>query len=188
MDTAMAASNDTSPSGLVSIPAEMLLQITSYLTTPELGNVRLTCKSIEESLLASFTREFFTKRQFTFTEFSLQALFDISRSRFSTTLTHVLFGIEKASLERVAQSGSYANTRSERAQANRRLEGYVSHLAFMNTGQDFEILSEAFSNLQNLEVVGMRDFYSRSRTRDWPFVEWRSKSALIWAINSDSGV
>lgn len=172
----MAASIDASSPSLVSMPAEMLLHITSYLTTPELGNVRLTCKSVEAALLASFSREFFTKRQFMFTRFSLQTLVDISNSRFSTTLSHILFDVFQLTLENAILRHSEAS--HDRGRANARLKGYVEHMAFLNSGEDCELLSEAFQNLKNLEIVGMRDFYSRSRRRDWPHIEWKSMYIL----------
>lgn len=44
----------------------------------------------------------------------------------------------------------------------------------MNSGQDVDMLTEAFSNLEHLDTVGMRDFNSRTRYRDSPRNEWRS--------------
>lgn len=163
--------NANSP--LVAVPLEVLLQITSRLTTPELGNFRLTCKAIEGSLLTSFAREFFTKRQFMITEFSLQALADISKSRFSPSLKHVIIGLERPILEHELLT-AHDNTRDRRIQRNRILQEYVGQQNFLNTGQDVELLTEAFSKLQNLEVVGIRDFCSLSRTRDFPNLQWRS--------------
>lgn len=173
----MSVLTSASPADLVSMPAEMLLHITSYLTTPELSNVRLTCKTVEAALLTSFAREFFTKRQFIFTRFSLQALVDISKSRFSTTLKHLIFDIEQFSLQRWESRSGHVIAQ-DRARANSLMKAHVEHMAFLNTGEDLELLSEAFGNLKNLEIVGMRDFNSRSRTRDWPDVEWKSKYML----------
>jgi hypothetical protein len=61
------------------------------------------------------------------------------------------------------------------AKSNRILEHYLSHMNLLNTGRDVELLAEAFSNMANLSTVGIRDFNSRSRRRDYPNVEWRSK-------------
>jgi hypothetical protein len=160
-----------SSSPLLTVPLEILLQIVHHLTTPEYGNLRLSCKSVEETLLSAFSKEFFTKRQFMFTEFSLQALLDISKSRFSSTLTQVLFGLEQPLKESAANVHTEPTTDAKR---NRFIEEYDAFMTLQITGQDVAMLTEAFSNLPILEVVGIRDFYSRSRRRDYPDIEWKS--------------
>jgi hypothetical protein len=136
-------------------------------TTPEYGNLRRTCKHIEDTLYTSFAREFFTKRQFILTEFSLQALVDISKSRFSSSLKHVIFGLERPLL---LQSPS-----GQHAKKNRARQEYIGHMSLLYTNRDGEMLAETFSNLRNLETVGIRDFYSHSRNRDYPHNAWKSK-------------
>jgi hypothetical protein len=165
---------------LISIPLEVLLQITSNLTTPEYGNLRCTCKHIEATLFNSFSQEFFTKRKFMFTEFSLQALVDISKSRLSSCLSHVIFGLERPFLRPFPiTSQIVADPQSNmRVKNNRLLQEYVDHMSLINTGQDVEMLAEAFSNLGSLETIGMRDFNSRSRNRDHPNTEWKSMYTL----------
>lgn len=176
------------PSRLLSIPLEVLLSITSNLPTPDYCSLRSTCKHVEAQLHNAFSREFFTKRQFMISEFSLQSFIDISKSRYSTCLTHVIIGTERIptpNLHRWATPDSDA--------PNRRVHGYTDYckqpshptniLALLNpllvslihSGHDVEMLVEAFSNLPNLENVGLRDFYSRTRHRDYPRNEWRSK-------------
>lgn len=173
-----AAPGDSNRPRLTTIPLEVLLQITSNLTTPEYGNLRLTCKQLEETVFTSFAREFFTKRQFMFTEFSLQALVDISKSRLSSCLNHVIFGLERPSLRHHIQMPFGANPQLQttllKTKSNRSRQEYVDHMSLLSTGQDVEMLAEAFSNLSNLETVGIRDFYSRSRYRDYPNIEWKS--------------
>ena len=65
-----------------------------------------------------------------------------------------------------------------RVKNNRLIQEYVDHMTLLNTGHDVEMLAEAFSNLVNLETIGMRDFNSRSRRRDHPNVEWKSTYIL----------
>jgi hypothetical protein len=178
---AQTVAGDSSRPRLVSIPLEVLLQITSNLTTPEYGNLRCTCKHIEATLFNSFSREFFSKRQFMFTEFSLQALVDISKSRLALCLTHVIFGLERPSLKNFTPPTSHMATNPQsnfRVKNNRLLQEYIDHMSLINTGQDVEMLAEAFSNLANLETIGMRDFNSRSRNRDYPNTEWKSMYTL----------
>jgi hypothetical protein len=183
-----SAAYDDKPSPLLSVPLEVLLNITYHLTTPEYGNLRLTCKNIESTLLTPFSREFFTKRQFMFTEFSLQTLVDISKSRFSSTLSHIIFGLERPSSSSLPLSQHNAGNPPPdmRVKQNRLLQECFGHMTLLNTGQDVEMLADAFSNLANLETIGMRDFNSRSRRRDYPNIEWKSMHSF-WTHSLHSG-
>lgn len=49
-------------SPLLRLPQELLIRVASYLTTPELGNLRVVCKEVESRLFESFAYEFFHKR------------------------------------------------------------------------------------------------------------------------------
>ncbi|CZR62122.1 uncharacterized protein PAC_12019 [Phialocephala subalpina] len=174
MDTYMV-DGDNAQSPLTSIPLEVLLQVTSHLTTPEYGSLRRTCKAIEASLFNAFSREFFTKRQFMLTEFSLQALVDISKSRLSTSMKHVILGLERPysnSFSHITRPSG--NQTDPDLQQNGLLQEYVGHMVLISTGQDVEMLAEAFSNLGNLDRIEIRDFYSRTRRRDYPNIEWKS--------------
>ncbi|KAL2068413.1 hypothetical protein VTL71DRAFT_16511 [Oculimacula yallundae] len=164
-------------SPLASIPLELLLQINRHLTTPEYGNLRLTCKHIEDQLLNAFTKEFFQKRQFMFTEFSLQALLDISKSRFATSLKHVIFGLEQPPMNPPSPRnpiGVVLSLSESVERENRIMTNWLDHATFLGTGQNVEVLAQAFSYLSRLETVGLRDFSSRSRFRDFPNVHWNS--------------
>jgi len=48
---------------LLTIPLELLVAVSSFLPTPDLGALRLTCKQVEKSLFEWFAEEFFTKKQ-----------------------------------------------------------------------------------------------------------------------------
>ncbi|KAI8633457.1 hypothetical protein F5Y19DRAFT_418139 [Xylariaceae sp. FL1651] len=154
---------------LLSIPFEVLLQITSYITTPEYGFLRRACKHIEASLFGTFAREFFSKRQFALTEFSIKALVDISRSRLGPSLTHLIIHLEHprtTAWDSVAV-GPIFPSEVERAVAQNRFQAEcISHFEFIHTGLDVEMLSDALKNLPNLETIGMRDFSTNSRSRD----------------------
>ncbi|KAI0106247.1 hypothetical protein GGR51DRAFT_177331 [Nemania sp. FL0031] len=152
-------------SGLLGVPLEVLLQITSYLTTPEYGNLRITCRQVEALLFGAFAREFFSKRQFALIEFSLQALVNIAKSRFGSSLTHLIIHVEHP----YTQFGNPTDSSPFRLRAikeNRlRIERF-NHMQFTTTGLDAEMLTEAITRLPNLETIGMRDFNSGSRHRD----------------------
>ncbi|KAF4969971.1 hypothetical protein FSARC_2873 [Fusarium sarcochroum] len=170
-DTAMAdtstpslVANSTSP--FQKIPLEVLLRITYFVTTPELGNIRLTCRSIEQALYTTFTNEFFTRKQFMISETSLQALIDISKSRLSVHLKKVHFG-----LDRFAHA---LQVHGHNARTARQMELYNGQFSLLSTGYHRDMLVEAFKNLSNLEDVVIRDFNSMRRTRDGPSKQWTS--------------
>jgi hypothetical protein len=170
----MAATGSHSP--LLGVPQEILQHITRYLKTPDYGNLRRTCSYIEAFLLGGFSREFFSKRQFMLTTFSLQALVDISKSRLSHSLRHVIFSVERPS-PRDASNFPARVTPDVHAKRNRFRQEYIDHVALLDSGHDLEMMAEAFRNLPNLVTVEVRDFSSRSRFRDDPYTEWRSYGA-----------
>lgn len=156
---------------LLNVPLEVLLQITSHLTTPEYGYLRRTCKQLEALLFGAFAREFFSKRQFALVEFSLQALLDIAKSRLGPSITHLIIHLERPYTTRIPTR--YAGiTRGQlpsgkiAAQANQYQAECIGHMEFMKTGRDVEMLSDAMKLLPNLETIGMRDFHSTQRSRD----------------------
>jgi hypothetical protein len=153
---------------LLSIPLEMLVEISASLTTTDLGALRLTCKQIEKSLFEWFSQEFFTKKQFMLTHKSLQAFVDISRHvSFSKKLTHVIIATNiyrdtNTSFKDSDAAASYT-------------QGCEDQKALLNTGIDREMLTAAFQNLENLHTVGIRDFNSNGRSRDG--IDWSSWGA-----------
>ncbi|KAK5628486.1 hypothetical protein RRF57_004201 [Xylaria bambusicola] len=131
---------------LTNVPLEVLLQITSYLTTSEFGCLRSTCRLLEAALHRDFAREFFSKRQFALVEFSIQALVDISKSRFGPSLTHVII-----SLEHPLTITTHTNDKEAAVRHNQYYAEYLNHWEFTSTGLDVEMLSDAFKYLPNLE-------------------------------------
>ncbi|KAM0523118.1 hypothetical protein ACHAPE_001610 [Trichoderma viride] len=153
---------------LLQVPPEILDRITWHLQTTELCNFRLACKAAERAVHFRFTSEFFTRKQFMVSEFSLRALVDISKSRLAAHLRHV-----HISLDQVDETGSYILGMSPKT---RRL--YQQRLAEQSTlwtlGLVSKYLADAFSRLPNLETVALRDFNSTRRSRDGPHAQWRS--------------
>ncbi|KAI1802850.1 hypothetical protein F4811DRAFT_527791 [Daldinia bambusicola] len=163
---------------LLEIPLEVLLQISSYLTTPEYGNLRLVCRRLEVSLLKAFTHEFFTKRQFMISEFSLGALLDISKSRFASSISHLIISLERPpTLPNLAVHMQIFSDAEQAIAYNKVREEFMSHQALITTGRAFEILSEALCNLPNLETIGLRDFNSSGRYRDGGDNAWHAYGA-----------
>ncbi|KAL6707498.1 hypothetical protein ACN47E_004068 [Coniothyrium glycines] len=151
---------------LMGLPLELLVSISSYLPTSDLASLRLTCKQAERSLYEWFSQEFFTKKQFMLTHSSLQAFVDISKhASLSKKLRHVIIATNV--FDEIP-----LRFRDEHAAA-RYIEGYESQKILLSTGIDREMLSEAFSNLVNLQTVGIRDF-NAPRLRDGSGAQWSS--------------
>ena len=154
---------------LLQLPPELLLRVSSQLTTPELGHLRRTCKQIENALFGSFAREFFTKKQFMIEEVSLQALVDIANHpTLSPLLSEVVFSVERF----ITTPGSV--TRSLVLNEMQR-HGHARADVLLATGKACDMLVEAFRKLSNLRTVNIRDYSAVGRTRDnarWSSYGW----------------
>lgn len=162
-----------SATGFLQLPPELVLRVSSYLTTPELGHFRRTCKDIEATLFDSFAKEFFTKRQFMLEYVSLQALVDIANHpRLSRWISEVIIGVQA----HVSLNSIHASSKPMEMYKS----GYPSRHALRASGRDRDMLVEAFSKLPNLQTVGLRDYNARGRFRDGENAVWRSYG---WSCN-----
>ncbi|KAH9869978.1 hypothetical protein J1614_006899 [Plenodomus biglobosus] len=159
---------------LLTIPLELLVAVSTHLSTSDLASLRLTCKQVEKSLYEWFSDEFFTKKQFMLTYPSLKTLIDISKHvGFSKQMKHVIIATN-------VYDAVPPRFRDEEALA-RYTQGYEAQKALLSTGMDREMLTEAFQNLVNLHTVGIRDFNAPSRRRDGETASWTSWGATnIW--------
>lgn len=163
---------------LMTLPLELLVSVSTYLTTPDLASLRLTCKQAEKSLFEWFSQEFFTKKQFMLTHSSLQTFIDISKHvSFSKRLAHVIIATN-------LYQDPLQQFRDEQS-ALRYIQGYESQKILLSTGVDREMLTEAFANLVNLQTVGIRDFNAH-RPRDGASAHWSSWGATT--VKQDTGV
>ncbi|KAK4096411.1 hypothetical protein N658DRAFT_501599 [Parathielavia hyrcaniae] len=168
-------------SHLVQIPLEILIRITYFISTVDLGNVRLSCKALEQSLFNFFSHEFFRKKQFMVTTDSLQALVDISKHpTLSPCLKHVIISTDRPTNYWVSGISDEGRARLEVALAD--------HMSLLVTGGLRDMLVEAFSNLVNLDTVDIRDFNSPSRNRDGLGTHWRSYGAVALASATEAPV
>lgn len=155
---------------LLTLPLELLVAVSTHLSTEELGFLRLTCKRVEKSLYSWFADEFFTKKQFMLTHKSLQTLIDISRHEtLSKHLTHVIIATNIYA--------AFPYTFRLPDQAANWTQGFYDQQSLMSTGYDRDMLTEAFENLENLQVVGIRDFNANNRRRDGNNASWSSWGA-----------
>ncbi|KAL2162960.1 hypothetical protein VTH06DRAFT_6796 [Thermothelomyces fergusii] len=184
-DNRSSVVNPQRESLLVQMPLEILLRITAHITTPDLGNVRLSCRALERSLFNSFAHEFFRKKQFMVTTDSLQTLLDISKHpTLSPVLKHVIISLDRPS---VPSAHMWDFDLPEVKERRARLElAKADHMHLLATGGLRDMLAEAFANLANLETVDIRDFNSPSRTRDGPGTEWTSWGAKTLSRLADT--
>ncbi|KAI1213980.1 uncharacterized protein F4807DRAFT_410018 [Annulohypoxylon truncatum] len=143
------------PANLITMPLEVLIEITSYLDTPSYCAVRLTCRGIETALFRTFAQKYFRKIRFMRTDFSLQVLVDISKSRFSSYLQHVIISTRLLSPKR--------GFSVRRPPTDERDNGLIKfnqlcsdQMVLLETSHDQEMLVEAFRNL-NLQVVEVNE-------------------------------
>jgi hypothetical protein len=162
---------------LLTIPLELLVTVSEYLSTSDLGSLRLTCKQAEKSLYEWFTREFFTKKQFMLTPASLQTLVDISKhASFSKKLTHLIIATN-------VYTDMPLRFRDKDAAA-RYIQGFENQKVLLSTGLDREMLTEAFQGLANLDTIGIRDFNASNRVRDGK--SWTSWGATT--VHRETGI
>lgn len=170
--TTVATMDPQLGSGLVQIPLEVLIRITHHISTTDLGNVRLSCKALEQGLFNFFSHEFFRKKQFMVLSESLQALIDISKHpNLSPFLRHVIIATD-----RPTPHSYYTNGRDDESRARNEVAN-ADHMQLLAAGGLRDMLAEAFANLPNLETIDIRDFNSPSRSRDGRGTEWRSWGA-----------
>lgn len=174
----------TRSKGLMDMPLELLTRISFYLDTTDYGMLRRSCKHFEASLFSAFGREFFTKRQFMFTEFSLQALVDISNSRYGPYLTYLILSLERPkvliadpTMVRTFGRPSPLVAPLNDAKFNNFREESISHQVFTSTGQDQQMLIQALENLPNLKTIGLRNWSAQGRYRDGPRATWNTYGA-----------
>jgi hypothetical protein len=141
---------------ILDLPTELVVSISSHLSTKDLGTMRRSCKQLEKHLFETFAREFFTKRQFMVEHVSLQALVGIANHpTLSQYLVEVLISTDRF------------NTHPTHPH-------HPSREMFFRTGEARDMLAEAFSKLSNLRVVGLRDYDGPNRSRDGSHASWRS--------------
>lgn len=146
---------------LEDLPAELLVNIVSYLTTPEYGNVRRTCATVEKKLFDSFGREFFKRKQFMLTQLSLQTLIDISNHEaLRCYLTKVIIGTNFIPNPDLVNTHHYSQDLKAW-----HLEQYMDQRYLLDQGIDTIMLTEALSNLPSCHEIEIRDNYCPNRGR-----------------------
>lgn len=163
---------------LDSLPTEILSHIASNLSTSDLLSLRLTSRTIEVQLFNDFAAYYFAKKQFMLTTESLQCLLDISlHPKLSTVLEHVIISLDRFALDLALSNFRTGDTAITLARSTKYRQGAYDQAILLATGQDREILTQAFRNLRNLKTVGLRDYNSGKKWRDGESAEWRAYGA-----------
>ena len=170
---------------LLKLPLELLLNITNHLTTPELGNMRLSCRQVQALLFPSFAQEFFERKQFMLTIFSLQALVDISKSRLGRHVHSLHIALETVRSPGLNRPG-VRTRRITSGQAHRQIQSYTEQWIFRSTGRDLDMLAEALRNLGSLKDIVIRDSNSHGRIRDGPTASWNSYGSQTFLDQTNS--
>jgi F-box domain len=150
----------TSTFNLLGLPMELICHISSYLPTEDLGNLRLSCKSIEHMLFDLFATEFFETRQIFFHPISLLNLVEISKHpQFSNVVKKIILCDDL--IARLDTSSQYETSQ------------WLSQKHCIESGEGWRLLQEALGKFPNCRTLQQRDFVSgKKRRRDG--TAWRS--------------
>lgn len=157
---------------LMGLPMELICQVSTYLPTEDLGNLRQTCRELEKILFDSFAAEYFSIRQVFIHPISLVNLCDISKHpQFSQVVKKVIFCNDKISLG----NGPIPNQQ----------DLCLEQKYCFESGEYRQLLESALKNLPNCRTFEQRDFVSnKQRSRDG--TPWRSYG-LVFLNQSING-
>ncbi|KAJ0119801.1 hypothetical protein J7T55_014005 [Diaporthe amygdali] len=125
----------TAPDMLSSLPVELLTNVVDQLSWIDYMACRLTCRRIEAVTSPSFSRDAFTTCCIIRTPESIQTLIDVSKSRMSSHVKTLVVSTEVL---------CFPN------------ESFSDQDAFISTGCDREMLTEALQNLHSIQTVQLR--------------------------------
>lgn len=151
---------------------ELICCVSSYLPTEDLGNLRRTCKTIENILFDLFAKEFFAIRQIFLHPISLLNLVEISKHpQFSKAVQKIILFDERISNH--DPSSQYE------------VSQWLSQMHCIESGECWWLLQEALRNFPNCRTLQQRDFISpKKRCRDGSV--WRSYGAKTLLRNSSN--
>lgn len=137
---------------LSSLPVELLTIVVAHLEWEDYAACRLTCRRIEAVLFSSFARDSFTTCRVMRTPESIQTLIDISKSRLGPFVKQL--GVSTEVLRCTKSSrGSLPSRPSQETSLT------ADQDAFISTGCDREMLTEALLNLQSVHLIQIRNVY-----------------------------
>jgi hypothetical protein len=142
------------------LPVELMCEISTYLTTKDLGNLRRNCKTVESVFFDQFAAEFFTIRQIFFHPISLLNLIEISRHpQFSKRVQKIIFCDDRVVC--LNDTVLFAE------------DLQTAQTFGIESGEFAHLLASALQNFPNCKIIEERDFISHNgRLRDG--TDWRS--------------
>ncbi|KAG8161344.1 hypothetical protein KVR01_009608 [Diaporthe batatas] len=146
-------------SSLLQLPNELFDKVLKYLPAEDANDLRLTCRESRQKSFDCWSKTFFGERQFMIDAYSLQTLLDISRHPvLRSVLTHLIIGVDEINTkDTLAVIHRSYDRNAGRATAMFRYwrDAAASQEALLRTGRAIELLSEALSNLTELQVVSV---------------------------------
>ena len=156
--------------GILDLPAELIINIVSFLDDSSIFNTRVSTKYLESSSLSYFGKRFFRKKGYLITTPSLNVLKSIAaHTELRKYVQHVWFNpdcytnvIPKCAPEEEFDDEGNEIERTDllswwdRKKYAAYDECVTDHARLLYSGQLTEELKEAFSSLPNLLTIGMR--------------------------------
>lgn len=145
---------------LLSIPNELIVKIYKFLPYCEIyplqdsKSFRLTCKRIEEALFPEFGK-LFKNKTFMVTQYSLDALVNISQCQFAPFVEEVTILAAEFTMSRTTRARLANGGRASKLWMEKSADGAtrVNQAALLQSGRDLALLSKAFGCLASLHDV-----------------------------------
>ncbi|KAF2671293.1 hypothetical protein BT63DRAFT_453694 [Microthyrium microscopicum] len=145
---------------LPNLITDILVHISSFLTTIDYGSLRRTCKTIEQKLFPFFAVEFFSKWHIFIFPQSIQSLIDISKH----TELRIYVKTLVIGMDVIHHRGIQLNAH---AQVDDALSTLLKDAAWaLDTGFWTEGLQEAFTGLPSLSTIRIQDSEKQLRPRE----------------------
>lgn len=139
---------------LSSLPVELLTIVVANLEWKDYAAFRLTCRRIEDAMFSSFARNSFTTCRVMRTPESIQTLIDISKSRLGPFVQRLSISTEVlCPIPEIFDS-------PWPSQSDFAAEMTADQEAFISTGFDRDMLTQALVNLQSVQSIQVRKVYS----------------------------
>lgn len=139
---------------LSSLPVELLTIVVAHLEWEDYAAFRLTCRRIEAAMFSSFARDSFTTCRVMRTPESIQTLIDISKSRLGPFVKQLGVSTEVLRPTKKSSRGSQPSGPSQETSLT------ADQDAFISTGCDREMLTEALLKLRSVQRIQIRNVYS----------------------------
>jgi hypothetical protein len=142
----------------LTLPDELLTNITDHVSPKDLPNFRLTCKTLANIAAKQFGQKRLAHRRFIFTKYSLQGLIDMTgHSVFGPCIKSIMFGTDRPTNELQDLLGSLKKHKiTDHTKAMHVLQTYherwIKHSAFLKSSDLSRMLVTALTNLSTIGI------------------------------------